>query len=438
MEIYRTIIEKLREWKLRSNRKPLIISGVRQTGKTWIMKHFGKEEFEATAYFNFDIDDGLQSVFANHKNPLRILEELKLYTDVEITAGKTLIIFDEIQECGEALNSLKYFCEDAPQYHIVAAGSLLGVALNKVKSFPVGKVEFLDIYPLSFKEFLIAKDAKIFNFVDNLERIEPLPEIIFNKLGEYYRQYMAVGGMPEAVNSFLSNASMDDVDKCLDYILSAYSRDFSKHAQGKDVPKILSIWDSIPSQLAKENRKFVFKLVRPGARAREYEDALLWLNSAGMIFRVFRNTKPALPLKAYDDVSAFKIYLCDVGLLRRLSSLPAEIVISQNPLYAEFKGASTENYVLQSLVQQVEPTPRYWVSEGKAEVDFLIQYKTEIIPVEVKSGGNLMGKSLAVYGQKFNPRIKLKFSLNNLAVYQNVINIPLFLADWTTKLVDKV
>lgn len=438
MEIYRTIIEKLREWKLRSNRKPLIISGVRQTGKTWIMKHFGKEEFEATAYFNFDIDDGLQSVFANHKNPLRILEELKLYTDVEITAGKTLIIFDEIQECGEALNSLKYFREDAPQYHIVAAGSLLGVALNKVKSFPVGKVEFLDIYPLSFKEFLIAKDAKTFNFVDNLERIEPLPEIIFNKLGEYYRQYMAVGGMPEAVNSFLSNASMDDVDKCLDYILSAYSRDFSKHAQGKDVPKILSIWDSIPSQLAKENRKFVFKLVRPGARAREYEDALLWLNSAGMIFRVFRNTKPALPLKAYDDVSAFKIYLCDVGLLRRLSSLPAEIVISQNPLYAEFKGASAENYVLQSLVQQVEPTPRYWVSEGKAEVDFLIQYKTEIIPVEVKSGGNLMGKSLAVYGQKFNPRIKLKFSLNNLAVYQNVINIPLFLADWTTKLVDKV
>ena len=438
MEIYRTIIEKLREWKLRSNRKPLIISGVRQTGKTWIMKHFGKEEFEATAYFNFDIDDGLQSVFANHKNPLRILEELKLYTDVEITAGKTLIIFDEIQECGETLNSLKYFCEDAPQYHIVAAGSLLGVALNKVKSFPVGKVEFLDIYPLSFKEFLIAKDAKTFNFVDNLERIEPLPEIIFNKLGEYYRQYMAVGGMPEAVSSFLSNASMDDVDKCLDYILSAYSRDFSKHAQGKDVPKILSIWDSIPSQLAKENRKFVFKLVRPGARAREYEDALLWLNSAGMIFRVFRNTKPALPLKAYDDVSAFKIYLCDVGLLRRLSSLPAEIVISQNPLYAEFKGASAENYVLQSLVQQVEPTPRYWVSEGKAEVDFLIQYKTEIIPVEVKSGGNLMGKSLAVYGQKFNPRIKLKFSLNNLAVYQNVINIPLFLADWTTKLVDKV
>lgn len=438
MEIYRTIIEKLREWKLRSNRKPLIISGVRQTGKTWIMKHFGKEEFEATAYFNFDIDDGLQSVFANHKNPLRILEELKLYTDVEITAGKTLIIFDEIQECGEALNSLKYFCEDAPQYHIVAAGSLLGVALNKVKSFPVGKVEFLDIYPLSFKEFLIAKDAKTFNFVDNLERIEPLPEIIFNKLGEYYRQYMAVGGMPEAVSSFLSNASMDDVDKCLDYILSAYSRDFSKHVQGKDVPKILSIWDSIPSQLAKENRKFVFKLVRPGARAREYEDALLWLNSAGMIFRVFRNTKPALPLKAYDDVSAFKIYLCDVGLLRRLSSLPAEIVISQNPLYAEFKGASAENYVLQSLVQQVEPTPRYWVSEGKAEVDFLIQYKTEIIPVEVKSGGNLMGKSLAVYGQKFNPRIKLKFSLNNLAVYQNVINIPLFLADWTTKLVDKV
>lgn len=438
MEIYRTIIEKLREWKLRSNRKPLIISGVRQTGKTWIMKHFGKEEFEATAYFNFDIDDRLQSVFANHKNPLRILEELKLYTDVEITAGKTLIIFDEIQECGEALNSLKYFCEDAPQYHIVAAGSLLGVALNKVKSFPVGKVEFLDIYPLSFKEFLIAKDVKTFNFVDNLERIEPLPEIIFNKLGEYYRQYMAVGGMPEAVSSFLSNASMDDVDKCLDYILSAYSRDFSKHAQGKDVPKILSIWDSIPSQLAKENRKFVFKLVRPGARAREYEDALLWLNSAGMIFRVFCNTKPALPLKAYDDVSAFKIYLCDVGLLRRLSSLPAEIVISQNPLYAEFKGASAENYVLQSLVQQVEPTPRYWVSEGKAEVDFLIQYKTEIIPVEVKSGGNLMGKSLAVYGQKFNPRIKLKFYLNNLAVYQNVINIPLFLADWTTKLVDKV
>ena len=436
MELYRTIIEKLREWKHRPNHKPLIIKGVRQTGKTWIMKHFGKEEFETTAYFNFDTEDSLKSVFFKHKDPMRIIEELRLYTDSQIVAEKTLIIFDEIQECGEALNSLKYFCEDAPQYHIIAAGSLLGVTLSNVTSFPVGKVEILDLYPLSFKEFLIARDSKIFNYVDSINSIEPLPEIIFNKLGEYYRQYMAIGGMPEAVSIFFNNGSIEQVDKCLDYILAAYTRDFAKHAPKNDVPKIIAIWDSVPSQLAKENRKFVFKLVRPGARAREYEDALMWLNSAGMIYRVFCCTKPALPIKAYDDISAFKIYVCDVGLLRRLSSLSADVVMSQNPLYAEFKGASAENYILQSLVQQTDPLPRYWTSEGKAEVDFLIQHRSEIIPVEVKSGGNLMGKSLAVYGDKFSPRIKIKYSLNNLALYNNVINIPLFLSDWSERFME--
>ena len=436
MELYRDIISKLRDWKAKSDRKPLIIKGVRQTGKTWIMKHFGKTEFEHTAYFNFDTDESLAEVFMTHKNPKRIVEQLRLHTDVEITAGKTLIIFDEIQECNEALNSLKYFCEDAPEYHIVAAGSLLGVTLSKGKSFPVGKVEFLDLYPLSFKEFLIAKDKKSFDYIENLTKVEPLPEIMFNKLSEYFRQYLAVGGMPAAVKKFLENASMDDIDKELDYILAAYARDFSKHAPDKDIPRIISIWESVPSQLAKENRKFVYKLIRPGARAREYEDALLWLNSAGMIYRVFCSAKPGLPLKAYDDISAFKIYLCDIGLLRRLSVLPADAVVGNNPLYTEFKGAMSENYVLQSLVPQLDLTPRYWTSEGKAEVDFLIQYKTEIIPVEVKSGTNLVGKSLIVYGEKFSPKTKIRYSLSNLKNDGRVVNIPLFLADWTRRFLE--
>lgn len=435
MELYRSIIEDLKAWKKRPDRKPLILKGARQTGKTWILEYFGKTEFEHVASFNFDKDESLKEIFENTKNPERIISQLKLHTDSPILPQKTLLIFDEIQECNKALNALKYFCEDAPEYAVVAAGSLLGVTLSKGDSFPVGKVEFLNLYPLTFKEFLKTNDEKTYQFIEELSAIEPLPQIIADKLNEYYRQYLIVGGMPAAVNAFMQNEGMEEVKQVQRFILNAYILDFSKHADNKDIPRIISIWNSIPSQLAKENRKFVYKMVKPGARARDYEDALLWLENAGLIYRVFCCSKPFLPLKSYDDLSAFKIYLADIGLLRELAGLPPEAIISGNTTYTEFKGALAENYILQSLVCQLEILPRYWTSVGKAEVDFVIQLDVDIIPIEVKSDTRLGGKSLSVYDMNYQPSYKLRYSLNNLKMDDNLINIPLYLADWTTKLV---
>lgn len=435
MELYRSIIEDLKAWKKRPDRKPLILKGARQTGKTWILEYFGKTEFEHVASFNFDKDESLNEIFENTKNPERIISQLKLHTDSPILPQKTLLIFDEIQECNKALNALKYFCEDAPEYAVVAAGSLLGVTLSKGDSFPVGKVEFLNLYPLTFKEFLKTNDGKTYQFIEELSAIEPLPQIIADKLNEYYRQYLVVGGMPAAVKAFMQNKGMEEVKRVQRFILDAYVLDFSKHADNKDIPRIISIWNSIPSQLAKENRKFVYKMVKPGARARDYEDALLWLENAGLIYRVFCCSKPFLPLKSYDDLSAFKIYLADIGLLRELAGLPPEVIISGNTTYTEFKGALAENYILQSLVCQLEILPRYWTSVGKAEVDFVIQLDVDIIPIEVKSDTRLGGKSLSVYDMNYQPSYKLRYSLNNLKMDGNLINIPLYLADWTTKLV---
>lgn len=435
MELYRSIIEDLRSWKERPDRKPLILKGARQTGKTWILEHFGHTDFEHVASFNFDKDESLNEIFDNTKDPERIVQQLKLHTDNPILPHKTLIIFDEIQECNKALNALKYFCEDAPEYTVVAAGSLLGGELSKGDSFPVGKVEFLELYPLTFKEFLNVNDEKLYQFVEELSVIEPLPQIVVDKLTEFYRQYLIVGGMPAAVKAFMENRGMEAVKREQRFILDAYSLDFSKHADKKDIPRIISVWNSIPSQLAKENRKFIYKMVKPGARARDYEDALLWLENAGLIYRVFCCSKPFLPLKSYDDLSAFKIYLSDVGLLRELAGLPAEVVLSGNVTYTEFKGALAENYVLQSLVCQLEILPRYWASVGKAEVDFVIQMGIDIVPVEVKSDTRLGGKSLSVYDLNYKPAYKVRYSLNNLKKDGNLINIPLYLADWTTKLV---
>lgn len=435
MELYRSIIENLKDWKSRPDRKPLILKGARQTGKTWILEHFGRTEFEYVASFNFDKDNSLNEIFENTKVPERIISQLRLHTDSPILPGKTLIIFDEIQECNKALNALKYFCEDAPEYTVVAAGSLLGVTLSKGDSFPVGKVEFMELYPLTFKEFLKVNDEKIYLFVEELTVLAPLPQIVADKLTEFYRQYLVVGGMPAAVKAFMENKGLDEVKREQRFILDAYTLDFSKHAENKDIPRIISIWNSIPSQLAKENRKFIYKMVKPAARARDYEDALLWLENAGLIHRVFCCMKPFLPLKSYDDFSAFKIYLSDIGLLRELSGLPTEAVLSGNTVYTEFKGALAENYVLQSLACQLEILPRYWTSIGKAEVDFVIQLGTHIIPVEVKSENRLGGKSLSVYDTNYHPVYKIRYSLNNLKVDDNLINIPLYLADWTRRLV---
>ena len=435
MELYRSIIEELKSWKSRPDRKPLVLKGARQTGKTWILEHFGRTEFEHVASFNFDKDKSLYEIFENTKVPERIIAQLKLHTDSPILPHKTLIIFDEIQECNKALNALKYFCEDAPEYAVVAAGSLLGVALSKGDSFPVGKVEFMELYPLTFKEFLKVNDEKIYQYIEELSDIVPLPQIVTDKLTEFYRQYLVIGGMPAAVKAFMENKGMEAVKREQKFILDAYALDFSKHAESKDIPRITSIWNSIPSQLAKENRKFVYKMVKPGARARDYEDALLWLENAGLIYRIFCCTKPYLPLKSYDDLSAFKIYISDIGLLRELAGLPPEAVLAGSAIYTEFKGALAENYILQSLVCQLEVLPRYWTSIGKAEVDFVVQLDMNIIPVEVKSDTRIGGKSLSVYDSIYHPAYKIRYSLNNLKKDDNLINIPLYLADWTIKLV---
>jgi len=436
MKIERNILQQLAMWKLREDRKPLILQGARQIGKTWVMKNFGEQCFEQTAYFSFERNDELFQLFESTKDPKRLLGQLATHTSVAIKPQKTLIIFDEIQECNKALNSLKYFCEEMPEYVIVAAGSLLGVSMSKGDSFPVGKVDFMQMYPLTFKEFLAADAPKLYDFVEKLTEVEEIPLIIFNQLTESFRRYQVTGGMPEAAADFLDNKGMKRVEEVLQNILNAYALDFSKHAASKDIPKITEIWKSIPSQLSRENRKFLYKLVKPGARAREYEDALLWLQHAGLVYRVFANTKPALPLSAYDDLSAFKIYLSDIGLLRKLAKLPPEIILNSSPLYTEFKGAMTENYVLQSLITQFEVTPRYWTSEGKAEVDFILQNGLEIIPIEVKSANSIAGKSLHVYNEKYSPKLRIRYSFNNLKKDGNLLNIPVFLADWTKKIIN--
>jgi len=431
MEIQRDILSALIVWQASKNRKPLILQGARQVGKTWTLKQFGKLYFENVAYFNFDEQLELKQYFEQTKDVKRLLTNLSLVSGKPILAEKTLIIFDEIQECNEALNSLKYFNENTPEYAIVCAGSLLGVALNRGVSFPVGKVDFLTAYPLSFMEFLSASDLKLADYLRSKNDLDPIPDLFFNQLLDNFKMYFITGGMPEAVVALLENKDMEQTQQTLSNILKAYRLDFSKHTENHLIPKLTYIWNSIPSQLAKENKKFIYQLAKPGARAREYEDALLWLHQAGLVYRIFLSKKPALPLSAYDDLSAFKVYLSDVGLLRRLSALDPIAIREGNRLFVEFKGALTENYVLQSLIRQFEVTPRYWTSGNQAEIDFLIQFGNEIIPIEVKADNNVNSKSLTVYEKEFQPKSRIRFSLKNLKQDGNLINIPLFMADFT-------
>lgn len=435
MELRRDIVDKLIHWKESPVRKPLIISGARQIGKTWLMKYFGHNYFRHTAYFNFDNSEELCREFENTKDPQRLIGILGLYTDNPILPGETLIIFDEIQQSNRALNSLKYFSEEAQEYCIIAAGSLLGVSLSHGESFPVGKVDFMQMYPVTFKEFLRVDDEKCHDYLDSLNSLAPLPEIIMNRTLESYRRYMVCGGMPAAAVAMLEGRGLESVEKEQSDILQAYQLDFAKHAPTREIPRITAIWQSIPSQLARENRKFLYRLVKPGARSREYEDSLLWLQQAGLIYRIFCLSKPGLPLSAYDDISSFKIYLCDTGLLRSLAALPSEIFVTSNPMFQEFQGALAENAILQALLPQFTPQPRYWTSSGTAEVDFVIQDSLTIIPMEVKSGTNTSGKSLAVYINKYTPSVSVIYSKNNLRVSDGILYIPLFLADWTKHLI---
>ena len=394
----RLILNKLLEWKNSPYRKPLILKGVRQVGKTWILKEFGRRYYENTAYFNFDENEEYRQFFETTKDVDRILQNLMLASGQKIVPEKTLIIFDEVQDCPKVINSMKYFCENAPQYHIACAGSLLGIALAKPSSFPVGKVNFMQIDPMTFTEFLMANgDENLAQYLEQVDTLEPIPA--------------------------LSN------------IIGAYERDFAKHPNLSEFPKISMIWKSIPSQLARENKKFIYKVVKEGARAREYEDALQWLVDARLVHKIYRSSAPGLPIAAYDDLSAFKIYLVDVGLLRRLAQLAPTAFGEGNRL---FKGALTENFVLQTLITQFEVLPRYWSQNNPPyEVDFLIQRENNIFPAEVKSETNTTSRSLRKFKELFPDKVKLRirFSLDNLKLDDDVLNIPLFMADQADRLI---
>lgn len=440
MEIRRDIIELFKAWKNTPERKPILLKGARQIGKTWAMETFGREAFDYYVKFDFDRQPELKSVFQISKNPERIIKELALYTEVPIIAGQTLIIFDEIQECEEALNSLKYFYEDAPQYHIIAAGSLLGVAVKRRSmTVPVGKVNMIRMYPVTFREFLRAADERTFQYIEDLHTAERLPEIILNKLKTEYRRYLICGGMPEAVISLLDNKGMEAVEQVLQDILDLYELDFSKYATPRDIPRIHAIWHSLPSQLAKENRKFIYKVIKQGARSKDYEDALLWLEDAGMIYRTFNITKPALPLSAYEETTAFKVYACDCGLLRRLARLPATVILNPNANYTEFKGSMAENAVLQSIIPLLNhDMPHYWSPDSRAEIEFVIQWGENIIPVEVKAENCINGRSLSVYTERYKPTKRIRFSFLNLQYNQGLLSCPTPMADWFYRFLPEV
>ena len=432
----RNLTKKLLAWKEKTDRKPLILKGVRQCGKTYLLKDFGKQYYKSVAYFNFEENESLKSVFEKDYDTSRILFELGLFLGKTIEKEDTLVIFDEIQECGRAITSLKYFCENAPEYHIVCAGSLLGIALQNQLSFPVGKVDFLTLYPMSFSEFLrgIGSDA-LADFVEGVKRGDTLPAVIGEKLENYLRQYYVTGGMPEVVKVWSETGSIERVETVQQAIIDSYELDFAKHAPTKDFPKLSAIWRSIPEQLSKENTKFIFSHVKKGWRSKDLEDALEWLIAAGLVHKVCKIEKPNIPLSAYADDTSFKLYMTDVGILRKLSKLPFEVILDATPNYKEFKGSLTENYVLCELLKSVDDTAYYWASENTAEVDFVIQSKKEIVPIEVKSERNVKARSLAEYRKKYIPSYSVKTSMKHELCGESLISIPLYLISKLPELV---
>lgn len=436
MEIKRDILEAFLRWKESPRRKPMLLQGARQIGKTWAVERFGKEQYKYFVKFDLDRSPEVVDAFRISKEPSRIIKELQAYSEVPLLPGETLIFIDEIQESEEAFNSLKYFCEDAPQYHIIAAGSLLGVAVKrKHMKVPVGQVNKVDMYPATFREFLRMADTSTFDYVESITAPGRLPTVIFNKLASEYRRYQICGGMPEAASLMLDGAGMAEVDAALQDILSLDEVDFSKYAEPAEVTRIRAVWHSLPAQLSKENRKFIYKVIRTGARAKDYEDALTWLVDAGLVYQIFNVSKPGIPLSGYEDCEAFKLYACDCGLLRRLAGVKADVIQNRNAGYTEFKGAMAENAVLQALLPQIGPDkPYYWTSEGRAEIEFLIDVAGEVIPVEVKAEGNNNGRSLSVYTQKFSPAKRIRISMNNLQENGGLYSIPNPLADWALKL----
>ena len=422
----RDILDKLIQWKTKTNRKPLIIQGARQVGKTWVMKHFGEQAFEQVAYINFDNNPRMKTLFSGDYDINRLILGLKIESGMDIQADNTLIIFDEVQEVPQALSALKYFYENAPQFYIVAAGSLLGVSLHHQVSFPVGKVDFLPLYPMTFHEFLTALGQS-----DLVQLLEMQDWLLISTMKSRYidflRQYYFVGGMPEAVQTFLDTQNLNEVRQVQRNLLMAYEQDFSKHiSDGQTVKKVRSIWASIPEQLAKENKKFMYAQLQKGARSKDYEIALQWLKDSGLVQVVPRVKKPHLPLSAYQD-NAFKLYGLDVGLLAAQSYLDATTLLEGNRIFTEFKGALTEQYVLQQLIATQENPVFYWATEkGTAEVDFVLQRKQTVIPIEVKAEENLKAKSLKVYVEQFQPEQAFRFSMADFREQDWMVNVPLY------------
>lgn len=424
----RTISEQFLAWKASPARKPLVLKGVRQCGKTYILKAFGAEQYPDVAYFNFEETPALAALFEQDYDVRRILIELGLFRGKTILPGETLVIFDEIQECSRALASLKYFCENAREYHVACAGSLLGIAIHRDRSFPVGKVDFLTLYPMSFYEFIAATEGdQLADYLSDYDAKGSLSEPIAAKLTTALRQYYIVGGMPEAVEAWRSTHDLEKVESIQRHILDGYELDFVKHASRSEFPKLSAIWSSIPQQLAKENSKFIFSRVKDGWRAKDLEDALQWLVSAGLVYRVCRIEKPYIPLSAYADASAFKLYMSDVGLLRTMAKVPSQVVLDAAATYTEFKGAMTENYVLNELVKSISETPYYWTSGNQAEVDFVIQTGAEIVPIEVKSETNVKARSLAEYRKKYGPKYSVVTSMSGSVGGSTALSLPLYL-----------
>ncbi len=425
----RFAMETLVSWKNSQNRKPMIICGARQVGKTWLMKEFGKQEFQKTAYINFDQNTRMKGLFEGDLNIERLILALSAETGISIRAEDTLIIFDEVQEVPRALTSLKYFNENAPEYAVIAAGSLLGVALHQGTSFPVGKVDFLDLYPLNYKEFLLALGKEQFVDILNSDDI-PMITTFKEKYIEWLKEYYFIGGMPEVVNDFIQNKDFNRVRDIQNSLLDYYQQDFSKHAPNILVPRLNMIWNSIPMQLAKENKKFIYGQLREGARAKDFELAIQWLIDCGLIHKVERISKPGLPLKAYMDLSAFKIYMVDVGLLSAMGELSAQVIVEGNCIFTEFKGAMTEQYILQQLIAQLGVHAYYFSTErSRGEIDFLVQGKSSVIPIEVKAEENLQAKSLKAFVEKYNPKYAIRTSMSDYREESWLINIPLYNID---------
>lgn len=424
--MYRMAMENLLAWKQSRRRKPLIIEGARQVGKTWLMKEFGRQAYADTVYINFDSNARMAELFASDLDTKRLVLGLELYAGRKIDPENALLIFDEVQEVPRALAALKYFCEDAPQYHIVCAGSLLGIALHRGTSFPVGKVDFLKLYPLSFQEFLMAIGKQQFS-----ELLDQQDFSMITSFRETYadalKQYYFVGGMPEAVESFAENQDFNEVRQIQKRILTAYEQDFSKHAPNEVVPRLRMLWNSIPAQLAKENKKFIYGLVREGARAKDYETALLWLSDCGLVHRVSRVNAPGIPLRAYEDMKAFKLFVLDVGLLGCMTGLHQRTLLDGNTLFVEFKGALTEQYVCQQLKTLADLELCYYTNDrGSCEVDFVVDTGGRVMPLEVKAETNLRAKSLKTYREKFSPELAIRTSMADYRKEDGLVNLPLY------------